>query len=359
MCHRNVSRLFLATLIVTCVFTMTYEKVGHLLKVHASHLDNFLMEHPNTLYLLLNETEGDEKILEVFHKLQFELERRNYPVALVYSTLRQSSSLRSRWQRHHTPLIRLFIGDGVYDDFHGKIELERLEHWVRRIMDAPTRPIKIESALEIERFKKEEFAMYLRFPKENEDLLRVMTKFIQVSPELNVYYTTEPELDAYDIKDPAKLILGFRRPFDEGDRYIASEDKIDQHLLINFFYHLRTPHLKSLTDKDFNEITGTKIRSIILFDDENSSGLRADFRRVAAYMREGLHFFHTKSDDKNFEALAQYAKVDPTKLPQIRIVDNLYDQDRVFEVIAKDLFQLEAEIKKFNAQKAVEMDEEL
>ena len=159
MSHQNVLRLILVTLLFTLTICISFENVGHLLQVHASHIDAYLTEHPNTLYLLLNETPNDDRVLEMYHKLQFELERRNYPVSLVYSTYRQSSSLLERWHLHHTPLFRLFIGDGVYEDYHGKVELGRLEKWVKGILDTPTRPIKIESALELERYKKEDFAM--------------------------------------------------------------------------------------------------------------------------------------------------------------------------------------------------------
>ena len=217
----------------------------------------------------------------------------------------------------------------------------------------------IDSDAKVEKFNKEPFAFYLRFPADQTHYIDLLKKFQMLDSSLKVYYTNKAAYDPFESYNPKELVVGFRRNFDDGDKFLASEKKLNQVSIHNFFELFRHGEMHKLTKELAKEMTANRIRSIVLFDNGEKSELLTQFKNISAHLKQILRFIHADMNDEQSKELASFARVSEGELPQIRIIDTVDNKQRVFEVKASTADEIAQVIDQFNKGELVNMIEEI
>ena len=203
------------------------------------------------------------------------------------------------------------------------------------------------------------FAFYLRFPADQLHYVNLLRKFHQIDNSLKVYYTHRAAYDAFESYNPKDLVVGFKRNFDDGEKFLASEKKINKVSVLNFFELFRHPELHKLTPEFAQELKSKKIRSIVLFDNGEKSELLTNFRTVATHYKQIIRFVHANINDEQSKSLAKEALIVGDALPKIRIIDTVNEKVRVFDVSGSTAEEITQAIDQFNRGELVNLNEEV
>ena len=341
-------RLFILLLALQLALSQKQEMDGNLYKVYGVDFQKFIKANPVVLFILHDNSKFSERVLATIRSVDIKLLQENIPLKIARMTVRESPSYAKMWHAHHLPHLRLYIGDGVYDDLRVYPSFNNIYNWVTTILDNPERITLIDSDAKVEKFNKEPFAFYLRFPADQTQYIDLLKKFQKLDSSLKVYYTHKAAYDPFESYNPKELVVGFRRNFDDGNKFLASEKKLNQLSIHNFFELFRHPEVHRLTKEYANHMDSNKIRAIVLFDDTEKHDLLNQFRRVAAGMKQVLRFVHADMKDDQSQELAKTARIETGALPQIRILDTVDDKLRVFIVNATTFDEINQEIEKYN-----------
>jgi hypothetical protein len=341
-------KLFLLLLASNLVLSEKQEMDGNLYKVYGVDFPKFIKAHPVALFILHDNSKFSERVLESIRKVDMKLLQENIPLKIARMTIRESPSYARMWHAHHLPHLRLYIGVGVYDDLRVYPSLNNIYNWVTTILDNPDRITLIDSDAKVEKFSKEPFAFYLRFPADQTQYIDLLKKFQKLDNSLKVYYTHKAAYDPFESYNPKELVVGFRRNFDDGNKFLASDKKLNQLSIHNFFELFRHPEVHRLTKDYANHMDSNKIRSIVFFDNGEKSELMNQFKKVAAAMKQILRFVHADMKDDQSQELAKIVQIETSNLPQIRILDTVDDKQRVFIVNAISADEINQEIEKYN-----------
>jgi hypothetical protein len=352
-------KFFLLMLAAQLVFCHKQEMDGNLYKVYGVDFPKFLDANPVVLFILHDNSKHSQKVLEVLRQVDTKLLQENIPLKIARMTVRESPSYAKMWHAHHLPHLRLYIGDGVYDDLRVYPSLNNIYNWVTTILDNPDRITLIDSDAKVDKFNKEPFAFYLRFPADQTQYVDLLKKFQKLDSSLKVYYTHKAAYDPFESYNPKELVVGLRRNFDDGNKFLASEKKLNQLSIHNFFELFRHPEVHRLTKEYAHHMDSNKTRSIVLFDNGEKNDLITQFRKVAAGMKQILRFVHADIKDSQSQELAKVALIETSTLPQIRILDTVDDRQRLFVVNATTADEIIQEIEKYNSGQLMNLLEEL
>jgi len=352
-------KLFILLLASQLALSQKQEMDGNLYKVYGVDFPKFIKANPVALFILHDNSKFSERVLATIRSIDTKLLQENIPLKIARMSVRESPSYARMWHAHHLPHLRLYVGDGVYDDLRVYPSFNNIYNWVTTILDNPDRITLIDSDAKVEKFNKEPFAFYLRFPADQTQYIDLLKKFQKLDSSLKVYYTHKAAYDPFESYNPKELVVGFRRNFDDGDKFLASEKKLNQISIHNFFELFRHPEVHKLTKDYASHLNSNKIRSIVLFDDGEKNDLLNQFRKVAASMKQILRFVHADMKEDQSQELAKVARIETATLPQIRILDTVDDKQRVFIVNATTADEITQEIEKFNKGELQNILEEL
>lgn len=352
-------KFFILLLASQLALSQKQEMDGNLYKVYGVDFPKFIKANPVALFILHDNSKFSERVLATIRSIDTKLLQENIPLKIARMSVRESPSYARMWHAHHLPHLRLYVGDGVYDDLRVYPSFNNIYNWVTTILDNPDRITLIDSDAKVEKFNKEPFAFYLRFPADQTQYIDLLKKFQKLDSSLKVYYTHKAAYDPFESYNPKELVVGFRRNFDDGDKFLASEKKLNQISIHNFFELFRHPEVHKLTKDYASHLNSNKIRSIVLFDDGEKNDLLNQFRKVAASMKQILRFVHADMKEDQSQELAKVARIETATLPQIRILDTVDDKQRVFIVNATTADEITQEIEKFNKGELQNILEEL
>lgn len=322
---------------------------GKLYKVYGVDFPKFLRAHPTALFVLHDNSLLSQTVLASLHKLEEQLSASGIILPIAKMSTKDAPSYSRLWSTHAFPHIRLYIGDGVYDEFRGYPSLEGLFEWVTIILKNDDTIRLIDSEPEADQFNEEPFAFYLRFPVSQPQYLNLLRKFQKLDNKLKVFYANKANVDPFESYNPKEMVIGFRRTFDDGNKFFASRNKINVLTIQNFFELFRHPEIHSLSQEHLEEMRAMPTKSMIFFDRAKRSEALNQFKRAASLFRKAFRFVVADLNEPHALELAKEAKIDlEGEMPQIRIIDAVDGKRRVFEVRAANEEEYTSAIDAFN-----------
>ena len=328
-----------------------YEQDGNLYRIYGIDLENFLKDYPLTLVVLHDRTRHSEAVLNTMQDLEVRFLTDRIPVRIAKMQARDGPRWFKLWHAHHLPFLRLFIGDGVYADFKGQPTFKRVRDWVMEIVDNSDRVVEITTEAQLQAFKAEPFAFYLRFPADKAgEYVEMLRKFKKLDRRLQVYYTTNPALDAFEKHNPKETVVAINRDFDDGNKVLGSERKLNAEAIQSFFHSFRVPDSSRLTPEIAERIIAHKVSAAVLFQKEHDEAQVEEFRRSAYRNKHHFIFVVADLDTKEGKALASLAKVTEADLPALRILDYFEDKHRSFAIKKISKESIWSDVEKYHKQ---------
>ena len=323
----------LILLVALTTHSIKYEQDGNLYRIYGIDLENFLKDYPTTLVVLHDRSKQSDRVLSTMQNLENRFLTDRIPVRIAKMQTRDGPRWFKMWHAHHLPFLRLFIGDGVYADFKGHPSFKNVHDWIMEIIDNSDRIIEITNEDQIQQFKAEPFAFYLRFPADKSaEYVEMLHRFKKLDRRLQIYYTTNPALDVFENYNPKETVIAFRRDFDDGEKVLGSEKKLNAEAIQSFFHSFRVPDSHDLTPAIYERIANHKVRAAILFQKDYNKDQVDEFKRSAYRNKHTLLSVVADFNSKEGKELAQIAKVKESDLPTIRIIDHTDDKFRSFVV---------------------------
>lgn len=347
-------RITLLLLAAAAISAAKYEQDGNLYRIYGIDLENFLKEHPLTLVVLHDRSKHSEEILQTMQDLQVRFLTDRIPVRIAKMQTRDGPRWFKLWHAHHLPFLRLFLGDGVYVDFKGQPTFKRVHDWVMEIVDNSDRIVEITTEAQIEQFKAEPFAFYLRFPASKPEYIEILHKFKKIDQRLQVYYTTNPALDVFEKYNPKEVVVAFRRDFDDGNKVLGSERKLNEEAIQSFFHAFRIPDSHRLTPEIAEKIISHKVRATILFQKDHDEARVEEFKRSAYRNKHHMLFVVADVNTKEGKDLAALANIKDSDLPAVRIFDYTDDKYRSFPVKSINKESIWEDVEKYHKQELEE-----
>ena len=162
----------------------------------------------------------------------------------------------------------------------------------------------------------------------------------------NIIYKNKEINDAFESFNPKELVVGIRRPFDDGNKILSSK-RLSKATIHNFFEHFRHPETYPLTPEISKNIETPKQRTFVLFDKGGRSDLFNEFKNLAGEFRLAFQFVHADLREEAARQLAEFAQVDEKDLPSLRIFDTVGGVRRVFEVKTKSYEEIIEEMGRY------------
>ena len=331
------------------------EMDGNLFRVYGVDFSHFIKNNPVSLVALHNNSTFSQQVVKTLHELERKFLSENIPIKVARMAVREASSYLNLWHVKHVPHIRLYIGEEVYDDFRAYPSLDNIFTWAIRVLDSPDKITLIDSEAKVAQFQKEPFAFYLRFPAEQTFFIDLLRKFQKLDRSLKVYYTNKPAYDVFESHNPKDVVVGFKRPFDDGDKFLASEKKLNQGAVRNFFELFRHPEIHQLNEELIRKLKEKRPRAIILFDAGERTPLLEQFAKAAAFHKLNIMFIRASVGQPETRELAELARVDKSGLPVIRIVDTVEDHQRVFEVVGQTAAEIGESLERYAKGELVDL----
>jgi hypothetical protein len=322
---------------------------GNIFKVFGVDFPKFLKAHPVTLFVLHDGSDLAQSVVDLLPALETKLSEREAKVTVAKMSTKDAPSYSKLWNARSLPHLRLYIGDGVYDDMRTYPTLDNIYTWITTILDNDDTITLIDSDRMADVFNEEPFAFYLRFPEEQTRYVNLLKKFQKLDNRLKVYYANKAIHDPFESYNPKELVVGIRRTFDDGNKFLASEKKINTMTIQNFFEHFRHPELYSLTSEIMKEINDMQIRSIVFFSKAKRSEPRNQFKRAAGFYNKVMRFVAADLNEPHSLEFAASLKVDAEgELPQVRVVDWSEGNRRVFAVTTRNEAEVADVIEAYN-----------
>jgi hypothetical protein len=322
---------------------------GKIYKVFGVDFPKFLRAHPVSLFVLYDQSPLSQSVVELLPALEAKLSEQNVAVTVAKMSTKDAPSYSKLWNAHTLPHLRLYIGDGVYDDLRIYPTLDNIFSWIATIIANDDTIRLINSDRDADIFNEEPFAFYLRFPEEQTHYLNLLKKFQKLDSRLRVYYANKAIHDPFESYNPKQLVVGIRRTFDDGNKFLASEKKINAMTVQNFFEHFRHPELHMLTAEVVKDLNELNVRSIIFFDKAKRSDALKQFKRAAGFYSKSMRFVAADLNETHAAEYARLLRVDlEGELPQVRIIDALEGQRRVFAVSGRNEEEIANAIEAYN-----------
>lgn len=352
---------FLTCLVLALHLTSSLRKTmdGKIYKVFGVDFPKFLRAYPVSLFVLYDESPLSQSVVDLLPVLETKLSERQAKVTVAKMSTKDAPSYSKLWNARSLPHLRFYIGDGVYDDLRTYPTLENIYSWITTILDNDDTIRLIDSDRKADIFNEEPFAFYLRFPEEQTNYINLLKKFQKLDNRLKVYYANKAIHDPFESYNPKQLVVGIRRTFDDGNKFLASEKKINSMTVQNFFEHFRHPELYTLTKEVMAEINELNIRSIVFFDKSKRSEAFNQFKRAAGFYNKAMRFVAADLHEAHAVEFANSLKVDVEgDLPQVRIVDSSEGKRRVFAVAARNEEEIANAIEAYNNGELVDLLEQ-
>jgi hypothetical protein len=330
--------------------SLRINKDGKLYQVFGIDFAKFLKANPVALFVLYDSSSLSEFVIPSLHQLEADLASNGLSLVIAKMSVKDAPSYSKLWHVSSFPHFRLYIGDGIYDDFREYPNIENIKTWITTIISNEDSIRLIDDDKKADLFREEDFAFYLRFPSDKESqFLPIHRKFQKLDSKLKVFYANKALHDPFESYNPKELVVGFRRTFDDGDKFFSSEKKLNLATIHNFFELFRHPEIHHLTAEVSDKIRTMGIRSIIYFDKVKRGEVLTQFKRAAGFYHKAMRFVIADLTDSHGQSFAEEAKVSiEGRLPQIRIVDFIEGRKRVFEVIAKSEGEIAEAIEAYN-----------
>ena len=315
-------------------------------KLYGVHFQRFLRDNPVALIALHDDSPASQRLITRLGKLAERLAEEDVSVKIATMSVKEAPSYAKLWKAYRLPHARFYIGDGVYDDFRGHPSSAALYKWIKTILTNPSDIRLIDSEPAAHRFNEEPFAFYLRFPESQPQFLELLKKFSKLDGKLKVFYTHKAVFDAFESYNPQEIVVGMRRPFDDGSKVLSSK-RLTKATVQNFFEHFRHPETFKLTPEVARVLEAPRQRTFVLFDKGGRSELFLEFKNLAAEFKLAFQFVHADLKEEAAGQLAAVARVAEKNLPALRIIDTVAGAQRVFEVPLGSFEDIVANIEKY------------
>lgn len=293
---------------------------GSYFKLYSMYLEEFVRVHPKTLVVIYDSSEFSQKVMAELESVNAKLAQKGIKLVLAKMFHGDSDRHIINWNVRHYPHLRLFVGEEVYLDLNMYPSSDNVYNELTRVLAADDRITEIATEADLERFQKESFAFYLRFPPNRSELTYFLEKIQQLDNSLKVYYTTSPQLDAFKSHKPDDLVVGFRRPFEDQIKFLSSETYLDRSTILSFYHAFRQPDVHYLDEDLLYSILSKKIRCVVFFEDDEVPGRVANFKRVAFSNKSSLLFVVAKPNSPAGAELMEYARIQKGSGDVIRIL---------------------------------------
>jgi hypothetical protein len=301
------------------------------------------------LFILHDSSNFSDNVLLVLQDLASEFAQKGIKLPIARMSIRESPSYAKMWNAHHLPHLRLYISEVVYEDLRAYPSYENIHRWVDTIFHNPDDITFIDSFEKVDQFNAETFAFYLRFPADQTHYIGLLRNFQKLDSGLRIYYANKAGFDPFEKYNPDDLVVGFRRNFDDGDKFLASESRLNEVNILQFFELFRRPNFHEVDQKLINELQSqNRYRSILFFENGKISDINSKFSNVANLVKQFIRCVHIDLRDEQMQQIANESYVSNDNLPQVRIVDSVNEINRVYEATAVTAEEIVLKVEQFH-----------
>lgn len=324
-------------------------------EVYGITLEKFLELHPFTLVVIYNNSERGRAVRDWLPALHDMFTKRG--VSVVVARMRRSDGPRwvHEWNVKRLPYFRFCVGDGVSVTTRDFADPRSVFEWVTRIYETQLRIVEVRDAAARDLFRATPNAFYLRFDRDRQDFYDMLTKFQMLSPEMRVFFATNPAYDVFDNHRAEDLVIGFRRSFEEPVKFLSSPDKLNADNIQRFFHSYREPAVVPLTEALLHDLLTRRTRAALYFGRESDSKVLEAFRYLAFEQKDNYLFVLVGDTPALRDELRGHLRL-PEEDDVIRLVEFDGRDFRVFPVEGASLPDIAASFEKFSAESFAESE---
>jgi len=237
-------------------------------------------------------------------------------IAIAQVDASVDSDLGTKYGVKGFPTLKFFI-NGVPADYNGGREENEMFNWLKKKTGPTSTEITDLKALE-EHASKQLSVLFLH-PEEDVEGLKNFFALAAGYDDIPFAHSSNQDFfHKYDVDQKYTLVVF--RTFDDGKKFLVSEEIPEIDNLKNFLEAVRFPLVMDFDQKAAERIFGNQAPAIIFFSDDESNIHLNDFKEIAKQRGSDILFTKSTISDALGARLSEFIGIDKSKDPAVRII---------------------------------------
>ena len=312
-------------LIATLLLALTSANTGHwgvpeeesVAVLNKANFDTFLANNKFAFVKFYAPWCGHCKTMApAYSKLAERMKHEKDGVAIAKVDATIENDLASKYGVQGFPTLKFFI-NGEAVDYQGGREEETMFNWLKKKTGPSSTEINDEKALEEHAAKN--LSVILLYPESDTEGLKNFMALaagyddVPFAHSSNVDFKTKYEVDQ-------KYAFIVFRNFDEGMKFLVSNDVPTTQGMKTFFESIRFPLVMDFDQKAAERIFGSESPAMIFFTEDSKDPKLDTFKEVAKDRRSDIMFTKSSVSDGLGARLSEFLGVSKSDAPTVRII---------------------------------------
>lgn len=241
-------------------------------------------------------------------------EKDGVAIAKVDATV--ENELGSKFGVQGFPSLKFFI-NGQPVDYQGGRDEDAMFNWLKKKTGPSS--AEITEAKDLEEHAEKNLSVLFLFPENDTNALNNFMAVAAGYDDVPFAYSTSQDFKTKYEVDQKYAFIVFRN-FDDGRKFLVSEEMPATQNMKTFFEAVRFPMVMEFDQKAAERIFGSESPAMIFFTEDNNDSHYDAFKQVASERRADILFTKSSITGGLGARLSEFLGVDKTMSPTVRII---------------------------------------